>query len=52
MGLQLIDRIYPIHLDHEREMISALSESEQEALIDLLRKLLISFEGEKQPLKP
>lgn len=47
-GLKLIDEIYPIHLAHEEKMIKALSSSECETLINLLRKLLLSFEKEKK----
>ena len=43
-GLQLFDRIAPIHLHGEERLLSALTPDEQEQLADLLRKLLASFE--------
>ena len=38
-GLELIDNVTEAHLDNERKLLAALSESEQRRLADLLRKL-------------
>lgn len=43
-GLDLFDRITPIHLHSEDVLLSALTSREQTHLADLLRKLLTSFE--------
>ncbi|MGW0736660.1 MarR family winged helix-turn-helix transcriptional regulator [Streptomyces sp. NPDC002851] len=42
-GIQLIDDIFPLHLDNEERMLSALSREECEQLSRLLRRLLESF---------
>lgn len=44
-GRELIEGIIPAHLDNERRMLAALSDSERETLADLLRRLLVEFEG-------
>lgn len=46
-GLDLIDKAYPKHIAHEDNMLEALSKTEREQLINLLRKLLLSYEDEK-----
>jgi DNA-binding MarR family transcriptional regulator len=43
-GLELFDRIAPLHLAGEDQLLSALTPDEQTQLADLLRKLLVSFE--------
>jgi DNA-binding MarR family transcriptional regulator len=43
-GLELFDRIAPLHLAGEDRLLSALTPDEQTQLADLLRKLLGSFE--------
>jgi DNA-binding MarR family transcriptional regulator len=45
-GRRLVDRAAPPHLDNERELLGALSPAEQRTLARLLRKLLLSIEGE------
>lgn len=50
-GVLLVDRIAPLHLDNERALLEPLSHEEQEALAQLLRKLLIAFEH-RQPTPP
>jgi DNA-binding MarR family transcriptional regulator len=44
-GAELVERIIPAHLANERRLVSSLSEDELELLADLLRKLLVEFEG-------
>lgn len=46
-GRALFDRIVPAHLENERRLLSALTETEQEQLGGLLRKLLGEFEGSR-----
>jgi DNA-binding MarR family transcriptional regulator len=43
-GFQLIDQAVEAHLSNEHQILSPLEASEREVLIQLLRKLLISFE--------
>lgn len=45
-GLELIDKAYPLHISHENNMLASLSSRERESLINMLRKMLISFEGQ------
>lgn len=47
-GRALVDTVAPQHLENERRLISALTTREQKQFIDLLRKLLISFEAASQ----
>jgi DNA-binding MarR family transcriptional regulator len=42
-GRKLIDALTPAHLDNERHILNALSESEQRRLADLLRKLQLGL---------
>ena len=42
-GLELIDNVTEAHLDNERKLLAALSESEQRRLADLLRKLRLGL---------
>jgi DNA-binding MarR family transcriptional regulator len=42
-GLELIDNVTEAHLDNERDLLAALSESEQRRLADLLRKLRLGL---------
>ena len=39
MGLELINKILPLHIENEKQALSALSEEEQELLSSLLEKL-------------
>lgn len=43
-GLELFDRVAPVHLANEERLLSALTSDEQQQLADLLRRLLASFE--------
>ncbi|MFD6618777.1 MarR family winged helix-turn-helix transcriptional regulator [Streptomyces albidoflavus] len=42
-GMRVIDDLFPLHLDNEEKMLSALSREECEQLAHLLRRLLESF---------
>jgi DNA-binding MarR family transcriptional regulator len=42
-GLELIDDVTEAHLDNERDLLAALSESEQRRLGELLRKLRLGL---------
>lgn len=42
-GLELIDNVTEAHLDNERNLLAALSESEQRRLADILRKLRLGL---------
>lgn len=44
-GLELIDRLVPLHVENEARMLSALSREEQKTLGRLLGKLLDGLEG-------
>lgn len=44
-GLELFDRVAPVHLANEDRLLSALSAAERQLLADLLRRLLSSFES-------
>lgn len=44
-GFALIDEAVTAHMDNGRDILSRLDPSEQEDLVRLLRKLLLSFEG-------
>ena len=48
-GRQLCERIASVHLANERRLLSALSDDEEQALVFLLRKLLVEFEGSELP---
>lgn len=43
-GLDLFDRVAPEHLANEDRLLSALDDTERDALVGLLRRLLISLE--------
>nr|WP_163502685.1 MarR family transcriptional regulator [Halomonas socia] len=45
-GLELMNRLVPLHVANEANMLAALSREEQEALGQLLGKLLDGLEGE------
>lgn len=47
-GLELIDRAYAAHIANEHQILASLTESEQETLTDLLRKILLPFEDKTQ----
>lgn len=51
-GIELMDRLYPAHIAHEQDMLTTLSPNEQETLITLLRKLLLSLEETPDEVKP
>jgi DNA-binding MarR family transcriptional regulator len=42
-GSSLIDKLTKAHMENERRLLSALSESEQRRLADLLRKLQLGL---------
>jgi DNA-binding MarR family transcriptional regulator len=44
-GRELFERVVPAHLANEARLLSALTGPEQKLLGDLLRKLLVEFEG-------
>jgi DNA-binding MarR family transcriptional regulator len=44
-GLELFDRVAPVHLANEDRLLSALSPAGRQVLADLLRQLLSSFES-------
>jgi DNA-binding MarR family transcriptional regulator len=48
-GRELFERAAPAHLENERRLLSGLTESEQVLLADLLRKLLVEYEGSSPP---
>jgi DNA-binding MarR family transcriptional regulator len=48
-GRELFERVVPAHLANESRLVSALTEPEQKLLGDLLRKLLVEFEGSAAP---
>jgi DNA-binding MarR family transcriptional regulator len=48
-GRELFERVVPAHLANEARLVSALTEREQKLLGDLLRKLLVEFEGSAAP---
>jgi DNA-binding MarR family transcriptional regulator len=50
-GRSLVDRLAPVHLANERELLAPLTEEEQVTLAALLRKLLLAFERD-QPAPP
>ncbi len=45
-GLELMNRIIPLHVENEARALAALSRDEQEALRDLLGKLIAGLTGE------
>ncbi|WP_163508484.1 MarR family winged helix-turn-helix transcriptional regulator [Fodinicola acaciae] len=44
-GKRLVDKVAPKHLENERKLLSTLDESEQEALANLLKRLLFALEN-------
>jgi DNA-binding MarR family transcriptional regulator len=46
-GRELFERVTPTHLANEQRLLAALSDSERQLLADLLRKLLVEFEGSR-----
>lgn len=44
-GRELFERVAPAHLANETRLLSALTDDEQKLLGNLLRKLLVEFEG-------
>jgi DNA-binding MarR family transcriptional regulator len=48
-GRELFERVVPAHLANEARLVSALTDTERKLLSDLLRKLLVEFEGSAAP---
>jgi DNA-binding MarR family transcriptional regulator len=48
-GRELFERVAPAHLANEARLLSALDDADQKLLADLLRKLLVEFEGSMAP---
>jgi DNA-binding MarR family transcriptional regulator len=48
-GRELFERVAPAHLANETRLLSALTGPEQQLLADVLRKLLVEFEGSAPP---
>jgi DNA-binding MarR family transcriptional regulator len=48
-GRELFERVTPAHLANEARLLSGLSADERKLLADLLRKLLVEFEGSEPP---
>ena len=48
-GHRLVELVAPLHMDNERGMLAALTPSEQSGLVELLRRLLLSFEAHQSP---
>jgi DNA-binding MarR family transcriptional regulator len=46
-GVDLFDRVVPVHLANEDVLLSALTDDERAQLAGLLRKLLVGFEHER-----
>ena len=44
-GQELVDRAVPQHLENLARLVAPLDAEEQATLADLLRRLLVSFEG-------
>jgi S1-C subfamily serine protease len=44
-GRELFERVAPAHLANERRVLASLSDEDRRALVGLLRKLLVEFEG-------
>ncbi|MEU3253459.1 MarR family transcriptional regulator [Streptomyces sp. NPDC006997] len=42
-GMEMVDELFPLHLENESQLVSALSREECEELSRLLRRLLESF---------
>lgn len=47
-GREVVDRVFPSHMETERSLLSMLSVEEQHALAELLRKMLLGLESEGQ----
>jgi DNA-binding MarR family transcriptional regulator len=48
-GRELFERVVPAHLANEARLLSALSDEDRRLLEELLRKLLVEFEGSRRP---
>jgi hypothetical protein len=46
-GREVFERVVPTHLANEERLLAALSDEDRQLLADLLRKLLIEFEGSR-----
>lgn len=46
-GLELINKILPLHIENEKKALSALSENEQQELGVLLNKLTLGLKSKK-----
>lgn len=44
-GREVFERVAPAHLANEQRLLAALTDNERQLLADLLRKLLVEFEG-------
>lgn len=51
-GVKLVDQVAPAHLANERSLLTMLDPEEQTQLIDLLRKMLTTFERERPTPPP
>jgi len=47
-GVALMDQVYPAHITNEQQILASLTTTEQGILTDLLRKMLLSFEGKNE----
>jgi DNA-binding MarR family transcriptional regulator len=50
-GARAFEQIVPAHLDNEARLLAALDASEREQLAELLRKLVLAFEGTDTPVR-
>jgi DNA-binding MarR family transcriptional regulator len=48
-GREVFERVAPAHLANEDRLLAALSDAERQVLEELLRKLLVEFEGSRPP---
>jgi DNA-binding MarR family transcriptional regulator len=48
-GHEVFERVAPAHLANEERLLAALSDADRRALEELLRKLLVEFEGSRPP---
>jgi DNA-binding MarR family transcriptional regulator len=51
-GRELFERVAPAHLANEARLLAALSDDDRQQLEQLLRKLLVEFEGSQPPEAP
>jgi DNA-binding MarR family transcriptional regulator len=48
-GREVFERVAPAHLANEARLLAALSDQDRRLLAELLRKLLVEFEGSRPP---